>query len=145
MRQVPRDDRRKFAAAKGVPDSRSTISVPGYVPESIPESAPDSSLFTASVWTPQVTSGSAIIKVTFLNPRRIHVKMAGCNIYDSSGKLMRRHTEACSRRDSRFCVIYDTRLGPGLKLKSKTTYQYEFFISHEGIDYVTSRLSFTTK
>ena len=100
--------------------------------------------FTAEFWTPQVSKTNATVKTTFYNPDRIHVKKVGINLYDANGKLIKSHTEECSRPESKFYVWYDIQAELGLTLTSKTTYQYEFFIVHNGVNYVTQRSSFKT-
>ena len=101
--------------------------------------------FTASMSTPVVSKNNATIKTTFMNPDRVHVKKVGCNIYDAKGKLIKSHTEDCSRPESKFYVWYDINEELGLTLKSNTTYKYDFFIIHNGDTYQTDTFSFTTK
>ena len=100
--------------------------------------------FTSSIYTPQVSSTNATIKTEFRNPDRIHVKKVGVNLYDANGGLIKKHTEDCSRNESKFYVWYDITGELGLTLKSNTTYNYEFFIIHDGVTYVTDMRSFTT-
>ncbi len=100
--------------------------------------------FTAEFWTPQVSRTNATVKTTFYNPGKIHVKEVGINLYDANGNLIKKFNESCSRPESKFYVWYDITAELGIKLKSNTKYQYEFFIVHDGVNYVTSRQSFKT-
>ena len=88
---------------------------------------------------------NAVIYTKVNNPGRVHVQQVGCRIYDSAGKLITTKTEKCSRKESVFNVWYDINSELGMKLSSKTRYQYEFFIDYGGSRYVSKKQEFTTK
>lgn len=92
----------------------------------------------------EISPHNAVIHTTYYNPDRIHVKTIGCYLYDANGKLIKRHTESCSRPESKFYVWYDINAELGVTLNSNTTYKYKIFILHDGIEYRTSMQTFTT-
>ena len=100
--------------------------------------------FSFMIQPVQAGSTNATIYTKVNNPDRVHVQQVGCNIYDSSGKLIKSTTEKCSRKESVFNIWYDLNSELGLTLSSKTNYQYEFFIDYNGFHFVSQRQSFST-
>ena len=102
----------------------------------------ESATFIAAVRKPRSSGNGTTIRAAFLNPTGIHVKKAGYNIYGPKGDLLKSHTEACSHPESKFSVSYHIKSQPDDPVNRNPDCQYEFFIIHNDVTYVTDRLSF---
>ena len=107
----------------------------------------ESSVFIAAVRTPFLNDRGAVIRAAFLNPGGIHVRQTGYNIYGPKGDLLKCHTETCSHPEERFSVSYNITEWADKSLnrnKGAIDLQYEFFIIHDDVTYVTDRISLQT-
>ena len=100
--------------------------------------------FSFSLDPVQTGTNNAVIKTTVSNPGRVHVTEVGCYLYDADGNQIKRHTESCSRQESRFYIWYDIADELGLTLSGGTTYYYQIFAVYDGYEYLTETGSFTT-
>ena len=78
------------------------------------------------------------------NPERLNVRQVGCYLWDENGSLLTRHDENCDRSESKFNMWYDINAELGITLEPGTTYQYQFYVVYDGVEYDGSVESFTT-
>ena len=100
--------------------------------------------YTIHYQEPQIQETTAVVSAKVDNPNRVQVGQVGCYLWDANDTLIKKHTENCSRPESRFNMWYDIQGELGITLTPGTAYKYQFFIVQDGKEYPGSLQTFTT-
>lgn len=93
----------------------------------------------------EISQTNAVIHGKVNNPDQIHVQQVGCYLWDAEGTLLKKLTEDCSRKESKFNMWYDINSEMGITLTPGSSYSYQFFVVNQGNEIAGEVQNFTTK
>ncbi len=91
-----------------------------------------------------VSDTNAEVYIKVMNPNKANVTAVGCNLYNSTGTLLKSYTESCNYTTS--YVNYNCNFNNDMKytLSPGTTYRFELFAVVNGKEYKDQVRQFTT-